>query len=152
MGPPIAGETDRRFRLRHLGRGGAAAFLSRDPMGIKGFYYFASPSVFAFGSEIKALLCLRDVPRRLNELRVLDYFANFFDDRAITFYKNIFRLPAASTLTVSRDAFRIARYWELDPSRELKLSSDEEYTEAFRDCFTKAVRARLRSAFQWVQP
>lgn len=122
-------------------------FCARDPMGIKGFYYFASASTFAFGSEIKGLLSAAGVPSRLNELRVLDYFANFFDDRAITFYKDIYRLPASSTLTVSANQLRIARYWEWDASRELKLKSDEEYTEAFRDCFTRCVRARMRSAF-----
>ena len=122
-------------------------FCARDPMGIKGFYYFASPSLFAFGSEIKALCCLPEITARLNELRVLDYLGNISDDRAITFYKDIYRLPAASTLVVSRGELRIGRYWSLDASRELKLSSDEEYTEAFRECFTACVRARMRSAF-----
>ncbi len=42
---------------------------------------------------------------------------------------------------------RIARYWSLDPSRELKLSSDNAYTEAFRDCFTACVKSRMRSAY-----
>jgi asparagine synthase (glutamine-hydrolysing) len=122
-------------------------FCARDPMGVKCLYYFASPAVFAFGSEIKALVCLNEVPLQLNEQRVLDYLANLFTDRAITFYSNIFRLPAASTAVVSRHDLKIAKYWALDSNRELKLSSDAEYTEVFLDCFTKAVRARTRSAF-----
>ena len=122
-------------------------FCARDPMGVKCLYYFASSELFAFGSEIKALLCLREIPRRLNELRVLDYLADLFDDRAITFYKDIYRLPAASTIIVNRQEVKVKKYWSLDSDRELKLRSDDEYTEAFRDCFTKAVRARTRSAF-----
>ena len=86
-------------------------------------------------------------PRRLNELRILDYLENSFDDRAITFYKDIYRLPSASTLVVTRRHLKIAKYWSLDSKRELKLKSDEEYTEAFRDCFVRAVRVRMRSAF-----
>ncbi len=122
-------------------------FCARDPMGVKCLYYFASVSLFAFASEIKALWCLPEVPRRLNELRVLDYLGNIFDDRAITFYQDIYRLPAASTLLVTRKHLKIAKYWSLDPKRELKLKSDDEYTEAFRECFVRAVRVRMRSAF-----
>jgi asparagine synthase (glutamine-hydrolysing) len=122
-------------------------FCARDPMGIKGLYYFASGDLFAFASEIKSLCCLPEIPARLNELRVLDYLANIFEDREITFYKDIYRLPAASTLTVTRDKVRVAKYWTLDPTKELKLKSDEEYTEAFRDCFLKSVKSRMRSAY-----
>ena len=122
-------------------------FCARDAMGVKGFYYYASPTIFAFASEIKSLCSLPEIPARLNEQRVMDYAGFIFEDRAITFYKDIYRLPAASTLVVGRSRFTIQRYWSLDPSRELKLSSDEEYTEAFRECFTNCVRARMRSAF-----
>ena len=120
---------------------------ARDPMGIKCLYFFASEGLFAFASEIKALCSLPEVPSRLNELRVLDYLANIIEDRSITFYKNIERLPAASVLTVTRDRVRMESYWDLDVSKELKLSSDEEYADAFRESFTKSVKARMRSAF-----
>jgi asparagine synthase (glutamine-hydrolysing) len=122
-------------------------FCARDPMGIRGLYYYASPNLFAFASEIKSLCSLPDIPARLNEMRVLDYAGNIFDDRTITFYKDILRLPAGSFLLVGRTGLRVSHYWKLDPSHELKLKSDEEYTEAFRECFTECVRARMRSAF-----
>jgi asparagine synthase (glutamine-hydrolysing) len=122
-------------------------FCARDPMGVKCLYYFLSDTLFAFGTEIKALCCLPEIPKRLNELRILDYLGHIFDDRAITFYKDICRLPAASVLVVNRRHSKIVKYWSLDPKRELKLNSDNEYTEAFRECFVRAVRDRMRSAF-----
>ena len=125
----------------------AKVFCARDPMGVKSFYYYLSDRLFAFGSEIKAVLHCEDVPRKLNETRILDFFINLFDDRSITFYKDIFRLPAATTLTVTRLGVRSRVYWTLDPTRELKLSSDREYSEAFKNCFVESVRCRLRSAF-----
>ncbi len=122
-------------------------FCARDAMGVKSFYYYLSDRLFAFGSDIKAVLHSEDVPRKLNETRVLDYFANLFDDRRITFYKDVQRLPAATFLTVSRTSTRSGTYWNLDPKRELRLSSDGEYAEAFRSCFVESVRCRLRSSF-----
>lgn len=122
-------------------------FCGRDPMGVKALYYFDSPHLFAFASEIKSLLCVDGVPRQLNEIRVADFLVNLFEDREITFYKGIKRLPSACTLTVSRRKTTSSRYWTLDPQREIRLGSDVEYAEAFRDLFTQCVRSRLRSAF-----
>lgn len=122
-------------------------FCARDHFGVKPFYYYDSPHAFAFASEIKALLCLREVPRRLNETRVADYLVPMLEDKAITFYQDILRLPPAHIMIVDREGIRLRPYWALDPSRELRLGSDGEYAEAFRELFTNAVRCRLRSAF-----
>jgi asparagine synthase (glutamine-hydrolysing) len=121
-------------------------FCARDHFGMKPFYYYASGRVFAFASEIKGLLALPEVPRRVNETRVADFYANIFEDKEVTFYADILRLPPAHCLVVGRDEVRRWTYWSLDPSRKLRLGSDEEYGEAYRQVFTEAVHARLRSA------
>jgi asparagine synthase (glutamine-hydrolysing) len=123
-----------------------AMFCARDHFGVKPFYYYSSGRVFVFASEIKALLCLPEVPRRLNEVRVADYLTSMFDDTAITFYQDILRLPPGHRMTVSCEGAQLQSYWSLDPSREIRLGSDEAYAEAFRELFTEAVRCRLRSA------
>lgn len=122
-------------------------FCARDAMGVKCLYYFESPRLFAFASEIKALVCLSAVPRYLNEVRVADFLINLFEDREITFYRDVKRLPAATTLRITRDRVKLNRYWRLDPECEIRLSSDSKYAEAFRDLFAQAVLSRTRSAF-----
>jgi asparagine synthase (glutamine-hydrolysing) len=47
--------------------------LGRDRIGIKPLYYYLDKNVLAFASEVKALLRLEDVPRRVN-LEALDEF------------------------------------------------------------------------------
>ncbi|MFQ5849216.1 MAG: lasso peptide isopeptide bond-forming cyclase [Candidatus Binatia bacterium] len=122
-------------------------FLARDHFGVKPFYYYRSGRVFVFASEIKALFCVPEVPKRLNEVRVADYLVPMLEDETITFYRDIFRLPSAHTMTVTCNGIKTQCYWSLDPSRQVRLRSDEEYAETFRDLFTEAVRCRLRSAF-----
>jgi asparagine synthase (glutamine-hydrolysing) len=123
-------------------------FGARDHFGVKPLYYYYHPDhVFACASEIKALLCLPEVPRRLNEVQVADYLEGIFEDKASTFYQDILRLPPAHSVTVSAQGTRLHCYWMLDPSSELRLGSDEEYAAAYREIFTEAVRCRLRSAF-----
>jgi asparagine synthase (glutamine-hydrolysing) len=122
-------------------------FCARDHIGVKPFYYYHSNNVFVFASEIKALLSLPEVPRRLNELMVAYYLISTFEDKTITFYKDILRLSPAHTMKMDHKEIGLNQYWSLDPSRELKLGSNDEYAEAFREIFKETVRCRLRSAF-----
>jgi asparagine synthase (glutamine-hydrolysing) len=119
-------------------------FCARDHFGVKPFYYFRSDQAFFFASEIKALLCLAEVPRYVNEMRVADFLVPNLQDTTMTFYKDILRLPPAHRLTVCTDAVLIRRYWSLDPAREVHCRSNEEYAEGFREIFTDAVRVRVR--------
>ena len=122
-------------------------FCARDHMGVKPFYYYRSKKLFAFASEIKGLLILPEVPRQLNEMRVADYLVPILEDKEITFYKDILRLPPAHTMMVNDRGALFRQYWSLDPEREIRLQSDQEYAEAFRKIFFEAVRCRLRSAY-----
>jgi asparagine synthase (glutamine-hydrolysing) len=121
-------------------------FCARDHFGVKPFFYYRSDRVFVFASEIKGLLCLPFVPRRLNEVRVADYLVPVLEDKEITFYQGVLRLPPAHGMTVSGRGIQLRPYWALDPAREIRYRSDGEYAEAFREIFTEAVRCRLRSA------
>jgi asparagine synthase (glutamine-hydrolysing) len=122
-------------------------FLARDHMGVRPLVWFRSGSVFAFASQERALLTLAEVPRRLDEIAVGDFLVAVLEDTERTFYPGIHRLPPHQSLSVSADgASRSRSYWELDASFELRLGTDEEYEEAFRETFIEAVRARARSS------
>jgi asparagine synthase (glutamine-hydrolysing) len=123
-------------------------FCARDHMGIKPFYYSFLPGrLFAFGSEIKSLLVLEEIPDEIDLLRIGYYLVGCAEDKERTFYQGIFRLPPAHTLTVTAQGITLRQYWSLNPEQEIRLESDDAYAEAFLDVFTEAVRCRLRSAF-----
>jgi asparagine synthase (glutamine-hydrolysing) len=75
------------------------------------------------------------------------YLASSYEDKEITFYQDVLRLPPGHCMVVNPGKKRIQRYWALDPLHELRLGSDQEYATAFRELFTEAVRCRMRSAF-----
>lgn len=122
-------------------------FCARDHFGVKSLYYYFSNDIFVFATEIKALLQVPEVPRALNETKLGDYLTAVYDDVAATFYKDIFRLPASSQMIVNRGGKQIKTYWSLDPQRELRLNSDAEYAENFRELFAEAVACRMRSVY-----
>ena len=121
-------------------------FCARDHFGVKPFYYYSSSEqIFTFASEIKAIFSLSEIPRIINEERIGDYLIGNFEDLAITSYQDIFRLPPASYMTVTSEEINIESYWSLDPAKETRFDSDEEYAAKFLEIFTEAVRCRLRS-------
>lgn len=121
-------------------------FCARDHFGVKPFYYYSSAKIFAFATEIKALFCLPELDRTLNDEMVANYLVGNFEDKSITFYKNIFRLPAGHSLNVNKRKVTKHCYFQLDQKRELTMSSNEEYSEGLREIFTEAVRCRMRSS------
>ena len=121
-------------------------FCARDHFGVKPFYYCHAPGqLFAFASEIKALLTQLDEPARLREDRLADYLASIFRDNSYTFYENVLRLPPAHALMVETDGATLRGYWTLDPTCTQQMASDAEYAAAFRMHFEEAVRCRMRS-------
>lgn len=122
-------------------------FCARDPMGVKTLYYYLSDKYFVFASEIKGILCINDIPRQINELRIAEFIVREINDAVSTFYKDIFAFSAAHWMIITCGAVRKQLYWSPNPETELRLSSDQEYAEAFRTVFFDAVGCRLRSAF-----
>lgn len=127
-------------------------FCARDHMGVKPFYYYYQPGrFFAFASEIKGLLCLENVPNRVNEAKVGVYLcqlSGFSELKPDTFYEDIFRLQPAHSLEVSQKGLAFQSYWDLNAeAQKIQFKSDAEYVEEFRERFTEAIRCRLRSAY-----
>lgn len=120
-------------------------FCARDPMGVKPFYYFKSASLFAFGSQARALFALPEVSREIDAEQISAFIEGLPADRTQTHYTAIRRLPAAHAMTVGAMRSVQHRYWGPDPGRLLRLSSSREYADAFLEIFTDAVRARMRS-------
>lgn len=123
-------------------------FLARDVFGIKPLYYAFGPDGFAFASEIKALLELPWVSRRVNPDRLYLYLRfGATDHGSETLFTDIRQLPPAHYLEVSLDApwpVRPVRYWQVDLSQRLELSF-EEAAERLRELFLESVRLHLRS-------
>lgn len=119
-------------------------FCARDHFGVRPLYYYQSETVFAFATEIKALFCLPDVPRRLDEGRVASLLSVRDPVEPLTtLYEGIHRFPPRHLGYVSKDAIHLTEYWALDSSKEIRLGSDSEYAEAFRHHFSEAVRCRI---------
>jgi len=122
-------------------------FCARDHMGVKPFYYSFLPGRhFVFGSEIKAVLGVPGIADTVNDERIADAFVHLINSPVSTYYSQVLRLPAAHTLSLKNKTLSTRRYWQLNPERELRLSSDQEYADGFYEHFSRAVQCRMRSS------
>lgn len=123
-------------------------FLARDSEGVRPFYYTLTDHLFAFASEIKGLLALPEIPKTLNKTKIAAYLTDQFWSSAhatTTFYEGILRLPPAHWMSISAQGVNLQRYWTPQDAPDVRLGSDTEYAEAYREKFEEAVRCRLRS-------
>jgi asparagine synthase (glutamine-hydrolysing) len=120
-------------------------FCARDHMGVKPFYYYLDDNIFVFGTEIKSLLKLSNVPKLLNKKKLALFLMNDLLDKETTFYEHIKGLIAAHSITINKFECQINRYWQLDPEKEIIMDSEEEYIQAFIEIFNESVNCRLRS-------
>lgn len=121
-------------------------FCSRDRFGVKPFYYYHNEGLFAFASEIKALLPLkRACP---NERGIFNYLAKsfgFLDVTDETLFEDIYQLSPAHNLIIGTDGLKVEKYWDIYRAIDKPLVSQECAAEAFSSLFIDAVKIRLRS-------
>lgn len=123
-------------------------FAARDPFGIKPFYFTNQSGYFAFASELKALLAVPWMQRKVNAQSVWDYLQiGRTGVRNESIVSNIRQLPPAHHLTISldvRENIKIERYWDIDTGNTSSLSR-EEAVEAVREQFRSNITQHLRS-------
>jgi len=122
-------------------------FCARDHMGVKPFYYYLDDDMFVFGTEIKAILSNKKIQRKINNQKIALFLIKDTSNHTLTFYKNIFKLPAANYFIIKNNKCKKSRYWKLNPNLSTELDSDEDYKNAFLQIFTDAVKCRLRTHF-----
>lgn len=113
-------------------------FGARDFFGIKPLYYAQMGETLMWGSEIKSFL---DHPHFKKELNtdVLETYLTFqYSPTAETFFKGVYKLPAAHCFTYKNGKLDVRRYWEIkfnaDNSPEL-----EEWVNRISDTFKNSV-------------
>lgn len=124
-------------------------FGARDFSGARTLYYFYDQRRFAFSTTIEPLFTLPYVEKKLNEEWLAEFLAipSMVEavDMTSTVYKGIFQVPPSHSISVVDGRVTVSRYYRLVVKQELKLKSNEDYEEAFRDVFDTAVKARLRT-------
>jgi len=121
-------------------------YCARDAIGVRPFVYCEDSDRFLFASSVSAILAALETAPLVNYPLLQDMIAGRFDRWVTeTAYRTIFRLPQSYYLEGRSRGISLTRYWIIGTQVGPRYRSDEEYAEHFRELFTEAVRARVRS-------
>jgi asparagine synthase (glutamine-hydrolysing) len=124
-------------------------FGARDFSGARTLYFYRDHQRFAFSTLIRPLFALPYINKGLNEQWIAEFLAipvtTDAVDTASTVYKQIEQVSPSHTITVMNGKVTLRRYCTIAEGSKLKLSSNGEYEEAFREVFRKAVHSRIRT-------
>lgn len=130
--------------------------LARDRVGIKPLYYYIGRDQLIFGSELKALLKDRNVPRDLNMQAVHSYLSLLYVPSPMTIFEGVKKLPPAHVLQYIDGEVALYRYWsppyqpqdaeetDLHP-RHVDAHTIKYYAGEVRERLKESVRKRLIS-------
>src|SRR6478672_7180548 len=120
--------------------------LVRDRIGVKPLYYFFKEGRFIFASEIKAILKHPAVTPDINEEALYHYLTFLTTPAPTTLFKDIHKLPAGHTLTLSRNGeLAIRQYWDALPPRKEIARSDGEHKDEILRLLRDSIRKRMMS-------
>ena len=122
-------------------------FCARDRLGIKPLYYFSNSRVFAFASEIKALLRHPEIETALEETVLPEHLAFGYVSSEATLFRGIRKLMPGHTLTLnaSTGQTEIRKYWDVPEPGTPEPKTDDEWIRECRGRLQEAVSTRLMS-------
>ncbi len=118
--------------------------LGRDRIGEKPLYVRREPGRLLFASEMKALLQVEDVPRRLNLAALEEYLALGYVPAPLCLIEGIEKLLPGHYLVAEQGRTEVHEYWDV-PFGQTEHHSEGEWIEQIRAKIQETVRMQLIS-------
>jgi len=122
-------------------------FMARDRLGKKPLVYFCHNGHFAFASEIKALLQVLEIEKKVSATAIHHYLTYQYVPSPDTIFEGIKKLRPAHYLLYDRNGnIRIERYWKLKFNSNHQTYIDaQELGDRIRTELEESVKLRLIS-------
>jgi asparagine synthase (glutamine-hydrolysing) len=137
------------FAFAAFDAGAGRLLLARDRFGEKPLYYHSARGLFAFASELTALLAHSSIPDTLDPKGIQKLFAYGYIPAPSTAVRSVRKLPAGGMLEYDCRSESLAErsYWtfRLEPDPRLETAREETLVEELRARLSESVRRRLVS-------
>jgi asparagine synthase (glutamine-hydrolysing) len=121
--------------------------LVRDPLGVKPLYYASREGTMVFASEIKALLAMPGMERRIDRQALFHYLTFANSPAPHTLFAGINKLEAGTYMEVGLSGeAKTVRYWDpTDFRTAYPALSEQEYVSEIRRLLRQSVERRMVS-------
>lgn len=117
-------------------------FAARDRVGIKPLIYLHRNNMFAFASEIKALLQIDNFKFTTDWSALYDYLTYMYVPAPKTKYNEIRKLEAGHYLKFSGSTLTIKQYWDVNPE-EILYFDEKKAHRKLEELIEESVQLRL---------
>lgn len=122
-------------------------FVARDHIGIKSLYYYVNDKLIVFGNDIRAILAHPSVPKKFNE-KMIAYYLIEKKDSVMTFYEDIYKLEAATSMSISRSSLSQSLFWDIQDYPKIRYSCFEDYEQHLKKLLKQVIKDRIRSDYE----
>jgi asparagine synthase (glutamine-hydrolysing) len=121
-----------------------SVLLAKDPIGTRHLYYSFDDVQISWSSVLDPLTRIADKIFQLNEEYVAGWLA-MSPAVQLTPWVGVHAVPPSTFVILRRRKHVVRKYWDFDPTSQIRYRTDAEYEEHFRAVFSTAVQRRLRS-------
>src|SRR5271163_1239450 len=118
--------------------------IARDRIGEKPLYVRREPNRLLFASELKSILHVEGVPRRLNALALQEYLALGYVPAPLTMLEGIEKVLPGHYLQIEGNRIEDHEYWDV-PLGRVENHSEGEWIELLREKLLETVKLQLVS-------
>ena len=119
-------------------------FIARDRLGKKPLYYYNADNTFVFGSELKALLKIATVPKKIRADAVYDFFTYQYIPDPKTIFNDIYKLEPGHVMTITKEGVNCRQYWDLSFKKQ-RSDDAENISNDLHDIINHSVKQRMIS-------
>jgi asparagine synthase (glutamine-hydrolysing) len=119
--------------------------LAKDPIGTHHLYYSFEKDHVSWSTILDPLVLFAGKTLTICEEYIAGWLAIQFPAAHLTPYAGIYAVPPSSSVLLRPGNHTVSKYWDFDPDKKIRYSTDADYEEHFRSVFANAVQCRLRS-------
>ena len=123
------------------------SYIVRDRLGVKPLYYHREGAKLTFSSEIKSIIKIANVNKKINIKAVSSYLSFRYPILNDTFFEGINSVPPAHYIEISEESFIIKEYWNL--AHKFKEQNNDRgedyYINGIKDLLESSVKYRMLS-------
>ena len=121
-------------------------FCARDHFGVKPFFFAHIGNSFILSNTLNTLRLDPRVSDALNDIAIGDFLLfGLNEDPSTTTFRDIHRLPAGNSLSVTNNSITSQRYWIPATGEPIHYRNPQAYVERFKELLSLATEDRLRT-------
>lgn len=118
--------------------------LAKDPVGTRHLFYLIEKDQITWCTILDPLVLFAGKTFALNEEYIAGWFFAY-PAAHLTPYDGIHAVPPSSSVLLRPGKHTVRKYWDFNPTKNIRYRTDTEYEEHFRTVFATALQRVLRS-------